>query len=88
MRYRCRMGHIIEEADYCRACLASDFGVRPFQEPAPPPEKKPEERTPIIEPRYAVIKHDPGDDVTAVEVPEGSNLPVSKHPSHPSHKKR
>ena len=88
MKFKCRMGHVGSDPDFCRACLGSDFGVKPVEEPAA--EAKPEERTPIIEPKYAVIKHSPADDVVTTEVSEGSFLPEAKHPSKhtPSHGKR
>ena len=89
MKFKCRMGHVGSDPDFCRACLASDFGVKPVEEPAA--EAKPVELTPIIEPKYA--KREPlHEDDTAVvaEVPEGSFLPEAKHPSKhtPSHGKR
>ncbi len=76
MKFKCRMNHIAEDPDYCRACLGNDYQVRPVEvmEEAyytgatggagGPGEEKPEELTPIIEPLY-----------------EGLPLPVSKHGS-------
>lgn len=86
MKYKCRMGHVGPDSDFCHACLASDFGVRPFQEPA---EKSEDVTAVIAPPRQAVIKHSPSDDVVATEIPEGAHLPQSMpHGSSKPHVKR
>lgn len=68
MKYICRFGHIANDPDYCRQCLADNYGVKPSEEPVlmasfnpVEPESKPEELTPVLE-----------------RVDEGAPLPVSK----------
>lgn len=67
MKYKCQKGHVANDPDYCRACLAEAYAVSPWlqeESPAPAPyvEEKPEELTPVITP-----------------VVEGEALPVAKH---------
>lgn len=51
MKYQCRHGHIANDPDYCRACLSSNYGVTPVEQAqAAPPESRPEELTPVLDP--------------------------------------